>query len=148
MDVRACTKYPGACLGGASDTCKAGLTGPFCALCVNASKYFDEDDEMCYDCERANHPGHITALVLVALGVVALLYIRKRYWTRWASFEAHMTRWRVRLSLHSRCKILITTFQILVSFGAVYQLSLPPDVQQVLGYFDALTVNINVPRAV
>ena len=105
-----------------------GVHGTYCTLCNSTSSYFSTFEQRCFTCAPATTTATILGYLLAFVCVYQLL-IR---W-RWAlALRLRIWQASVAISLGTKMKMLISTFQVLTQMGDVYHLEYPNSYQALL----------------
>ena len=143
-----CEHSSSGCRGGAdpSDSCAAGLTGPFCRLCINQSStprilYEPASTEHVARCSMCGHlVGHVLAfyaavlcgvLLLVSLLLVIMRCQTERVRGTWVRL-VHDT------VPETKLKILVGFYAIVSKLPDVYESSVTAEVRQVMSYVSVI----------
>ena len=127
--------------------CRPGLTGPYCRICdeSNISSYYSFSASDCKECPDPEAPiAVIAALVVFALVVTVAWYLVDPFRTirclRRLKFR--LNRLVEQLSLRAKLKQLVSFYQVACRIESVYHIQLPPEVQNVLSYFEVFSLSL------
>ena len=133
-----CRHTASGCWGGdSSDLCRPGLTGIFCLLCSKADEHYvaakNANEAHCAPCKDTLW----TTISILAGSCTAALLVAYACWHFYHRRLSSTKRQKLHFvletfSVFNKLKILIGFYMISTQIGAVYEVSLPADVQLLL----------------
>lgn len=151
LDLRSCPDRghnESGCVGGDGDPCKEELFGPYCLLCRNSTRFYDEEASTCLECGegRGLHPVHAMLIFVGALASLLLLYylVRRRCARRLQRAQTRLRKLKMRLSLQTRFKILWNFIVVATNMRKIYKVTLPNDVRWALNSLGVFALELKL----
>jgi hypothetical protein len=147
-----------------SETCKAGLRGAFCTMCVYDDQVFDPRTEICTPRQGSTD---FLAFVIAVLLLIAILPFCSEGWvaqkldleSRFKCFQTdrtqrgwHNLRWlknkiqRAMKKIADPVKLCISFYQVIMQMGTVYRTQVPPAYQDLLSFANRIVDWVRLAR--
>ena len=127
------------CQGGQGNPCAPGLTGTYCQLCdelgdalVSYTQATDDEVATCKDCGDTLASTMIGAAVVLAVMIVAVVIVLIIGRTLSAKHKRQLTRINQTFTPKNKLKVIVGCYQLTTKISSVYDVSLPPDINEFL----------------
>ena len=129
-------------VGGTGLLCKEHMNGPYCRLCNNSDtqRFYDRGKSECSSCSEKLGKRMTPTWLMVGFVGVCLFFLQRRASSLHRAirvrFPRLLTRW---MPLKGKLRIVWGSLQILYQMPAIYQLSLPRGVSDILEYLTPIS---------